>query len=362
MSAAPREKTSWLATSYEKLILDVALIVLAALCILLALNLIGGDAASSVRGSGVAQQEGITATEMDPAVWVEKDAAMRSPFQMTIQSNLMLVSQLRVYCVNPACEKPIAFNAAKCPFCQAAQPSREDIAGMDYDGDGMPDQFEKKFGLNPYDPGDAALDLDGDGFSNVEEFQNKTDPTDPEDHPSPAAKLRMVRMVVKPFFLRFQGVSELATGKSFLLNLRSADKSHFAKLGAVVEGYKVAAYDEASSILTLEKDGKSLQLKKNEPITAKEFIAALVSLLDGRQYQVRMNDAIDVKGRPHKVIDINPSHVLIEDEQTQKQIQVPPLTEEERMILRGISEPSAMQAEPGAVESAAAQFPPPAEP
>jgi hypothetical protein len=47
---------------------------------------------------------------------------------------------------------------------------------QDSDGDGMPDDWEKKHGLNPKDPSDAAKDADGDGYTNIEEFLNGTDP------------------------------------------------------------------------------------------------------------------------------------------------------------------------------------------
>jgi len=46
----------------------------------------------------------------------------------------------------------------------------------DGDGDGMPDEWEKKYGLNPADAADGAKDADGDGYTNVEEFLNDTDP------------------------------------------------------------------------------------------------------------------------------------------------------------------------------------------
>ncbi|MFO7990976.1 MAG: NosD domain-containing protein [Thermoplasmata archaeon] len=48
----------------------------------------------------------------------------------------------------------------------------------DIDGDGMPNLWEEKYGLDPYDPGDAGLDLDGDGLTNLEEYNKGTDPND----------------------------------------------------------------------------------------------------------------------------------------------------------------------------------------
>lgn len=50
-------------------------------------------------------------------------------------------------------------------------------APADSDHDGMPDIWEKTFGLKPGDPSDGAKDADGDGYTNVEEWLNGTDPT-----------------------------------------------------------------------------------------------------------------------------------------------------------------------------------------
>jgi pectate lyase len=46
----------------------------------------------------------------------------------------------------------------------------------DSDGDGIPDEWEKKYGLNPNDPADAAKDCNGDGYTNIEKYINGLDP------------------------------------------------------------------------------------------------------------------------------------------------------------------------------------------
>lgn len=47
----------------------------------------------------------------------------------------------------------------------------------DTDEDGMPDDWEKKYNLDPDDPTDAQKDLDKDGLINLDEYKFETDPT-----------------------------------------------------------------------------------------------------------------------------------------------------------------------------------------
>ncbi|UCE05591.1 MAG: SUMF1/EgtB/PvdO family nonheme iron enzyme [bacterium] len=46
----------------------------------------------------------------------------------------------------------------------------------DADSDGMPDEWERKYNLNPQFQNDNRDDPDGDGYTNVEEYLNATDP------------------------------------------------------------------------------------------------------------------------------------------------------------------------------------------
>ncbi len=50
---------------------------------------------------------------------------------------------------------------------------------MDTDGDGLPDWWEIRYGLNP-NVNDANLDLDADGLTNLQEFQKGTLPNNPD--------------------------------------------------------------------------------------------------------------------------------------------------------------------------------------
>lgn len=55
-------------------------------------------------------------------------------------------------------------------------PLQPGTVAVDSDHDGMPDEWERKHGLNPRDPADASADPDKDGYTNLEEFLNGTDP------------------------------------------------------------------------------------------------------------------------------------------------------------------------------------------
>lgn len=348
MSAAPRSRLGWLAQNYEKLLLMVVLVVLLLSAMYLVVRVGRGERSLTRDKWDESDVAPIMAQPLDREALDQQLAAVREPYQSGAFARQLMVSELRVTCVNPQCAKPIPYRAKTCPWpgCGQVQP---DIGDIDRDGDGMPDEYELAHGLNPFNPEDAMQDKDGDGFSNYEEFQSGTDPSDPQEFPSVLAKLRWRRVINRPFKLRFHGVNDMpGGGRLFLLNLRTLEKSYFVKEGDEVEGYTIVKFEEKiwtndrsqkvdESVLTLQKGTKLIPLVKNKPLTEYEWMASMVFLIDGTPYRVRVGDTIDLKGHKYKIIDIGRDGVKIRDTETdtKKDIPVGRLSDSEALQLGG---------------------------
>lgn len=328
MTGGPRERFAWLMAAYEKIILGVMLVILLLSAVVLLYRV--GRVSEQLKEAQwdkppaapkMAQPLDLTALE-------EARTRLIKPFQLDVRGQRLAVSELRVSCV--ACRKPIPYTATVCPFCGAAQPAIVDPEKLDSDGDGIPDRWESKYGMNPLDRTDAEGDLDGDGFSNLEEFAAGTDPMDPASSPPRAAKLRVARVYSEPFFLRFQGVNEIAPGVfQYQLNLRTLERTYFVKIGDKVLGFEVVGYQpdaKPQPIVQLQQGDKKINLVKGMAVQQEELVAQLMDLVDRRPIKARVGDVVKLGEEEYKVVDIRKSGVVIRDLRTDRDLQVPPLS------------------------------------
>ncbi len=95
-----------------------------------------------------------------------------------------------------AAEKtPDDSDSFKCPVCKDPQkkpnapfnPGEDIVSNIikrdDLDGDGIPNDVEKRFGLDPINKDDALMSLARDGFSNIYKYKNDFVLNDPQSHP-----------------------------------------------------------------------------------------------------------------------------------------------------------------------------------
>lgn len=124
-----------------------------------------------------------------------------SLMELSEKGESFLASESRVLC---ACGKAISSDTKAfpaCPSCGAKRQEEKKVV-LDTDGDGLPDEWEKKNKLNPNDASDAGADADGDGFTNFEEYKAGTDPQIKTDHPDYLDSLK-IELPLEETFMPF---------------------------------------------------------------------------------------------------------------------------------------------------------------
>lgn len=266
-----------------------------------------------------------------------------------------LASELRVFCSAgdaesgaKGCGLPIPFGLEKCPYCGAAQ-KKEEKPTFDTDGDGLNDDYEKKFGLNPNDASDAEGDLDGDGFTNFEEFEAKTDPSDPASHPDYLDSLRLELPLKQTYTdVMFTGANKTPNG----LKLNFKDPKHrndydrgiysvyageaIGKTGFIAKGYEQRtrkekmgggmekSVDVSEATIVRERDKKLVRLVLNARKTPTDIQAKLVYDRGGaKEFLVVPGQEIELNGSKYKISEIKKlakgASVTVESTQTGKQ-------------------------------------------
>ncbi len=280
-----------------------------------------------------------------PDAYNAASQSLAEPFQLdhaTWTNVLMFVPETRFNCRE--CRLPVHIEAANCPFCQT-EVEEPEPPNPDPDGDGMPTVWEERYGLDPFDPADAAKDNDNDGYTNLAEYKESTDPTDPDSRPAAVERLVLEKISGKRFGLRFNSRIKDASGNyKFGLNYRLPDgttKTDFAKIGDTVAGFTLKAYEEKmvqvekpfkrtadlSELTLTTEDGQTIVLVKGKARLHVELTAHLMlTLPDGsvKRQAVKKDEVFELDGVKHTVIaiDVAEGRVVIRDEQRGREIVV----------------------------------------
>ncbi len=209
-----------------------------------------------------------------------------------------LASEMRVFCAFCHVARVATTNA--CLACGKA-PEGETKVEYDTDHDGLPDEWETKYGLNPRDDSDAALDKDGDGYTNLEEFLAKTDPTDKASHPDDLDALKLMLPLdetLLPFV--FEKASPIPAGVRFFFRDPKM-RNDYGKLGmvySVVTGEQIGKTGWFAE--SYEKSDKKVKIQggKGETKTVDTSTATVVRKADGRKLKLTVGD------KKHQAVDV----------------------------------------------------------
>jgi hypothetical protein len=334
---ANRPGGSFAKRHFDKLALVGALAVLLSSAVVLVLQVASRKAVLD-SGASVASVDGIAATALDISNQMQRVEQLRNPFAVPQASQRMFVGELRVSCVK--CAKPISFEAMTCPFCSEAQPEGPSI-DRDSDGDGIPDAIERELGLNPADPSDAYADPDGDRFNNLLEYRHGSSHTNAASMPPLHTMLRLLRLQVEVFNMRFVSIVKGATGVDvFQLNMRDLRRTHLKKIGETAEGWTLDSYNAADPegpTLLLKRGDTVKRLVQGKVVPEESRTALVVNLLDPSKppLQLKKEEVFKLGGKAYKVVDISETRVVIRDQSTESEISVGLITAEDRRFIQG---------------------------
>ena len=361
MSPEAAKSGNWLARLYDRVLLVFGLIALLASAVYLLLS-INEEKDNIDEGNWSIPVHKRAAEPVEIGTYEQKNSSLTDPF-VSNTTNILMASEVRVYCVHGGCQMPIPYHAKICPYCAKIQP--EVTEDFDRDADQIPDEWEEEHGLDPYDPNDALADQDQDLFNNLEEYTGQTDPNDADSFPPVWVKLRLERAKVNPFPHLFQGVMKREDGDKYQLNPyneRVDDRTYFLAVGESIKGWTIKGYEPDAHdgpTLVLEKGEATMRLVKNKPGGGGEdWRAIVISMLDGERFQVRVQSKLNVKRFTYNVVDINMKRIIITDSETGEELTIPRITSlEAQELKRKLSRPSGARDGGGISRMPGARYP-----
>lgn len=317
-----KTKGNFLADYWHFLVLAVSLVALA-LGIVYMLSEFSIDADSAISDSLSQVDKKHTKTGVAEVDMTEYTAAYKATLtpgripEIAEGAASFLGPESRVFCEqgeagkDPSCGMPIPFGSKECPLCGAIQPGEVQANKADGDEDGLPDEWEKKYGLN-IAVNDANEDLDNDGFTNMEEFLAKTNPADAASHPPYVASLTVKPELISalvPFELK--RVVEIPTGTRFIFRDPTAVTIKYGKKVKGVDHECLIAKDkpEPAAIGTTGYTLKSFEKKT----VKKENKRVKGLMVDVVVYEIKTERDSDKKEVPFRYAEGSKSERAVVD-------------------------------------------------
>ena len=324
---ASQKKSAFLSEHYEKIVLVAMLAVLLASLVALLVSAGSSKAESAkfarrIRSLDSTERHNVTVV---PGLLFSaaRDAA-RASYAMSGTNVAFLVAPERVSCVK--CSQPIPIDADVCPWCNADQPDETVTIDetWDSDSDGIPDEWEKRFSLDPFSADDATLDPDNDGFTNLEEFQGGTDPRSAASHPPRFAFLRVRSIDVEPFPYGFNGSKMKGADGEYKFAVKDAHGrdwyvrkgQELAKTGFSLKEYSSAMEERKTSTgvrkmeiftLVFVKGDDQVVMKAGSKAESSIYKASFVCSKDAepKVYEAKRNESFDFDGETFTLVSVD---------------------------------------------------------
>ena len=323
---ASQKKSAFLTEHYDKLVLGAALAVLVASLVALLVGAGSSKAESAKFSRRIQALSGVERRNVEVVpglLFAAARESARSSYEMSGTNVAFLVAPERVSCVK--CAQPIPIDADVCHWCSAEQPSETVTVDetWDSDNDGIPDEWEKRFALDPFGD-DSQLDPDTDGFTNIEEFQAGTDPKDAGSHPARFAFLRVSSIDVEPFPYGFNGSKMKGADGGYKFAVKDATGrdwyvkkgQELAKTGFVLKDFSSAMEERKTSTgvrkmeiftLVFVKGDDQVVMKAGSKAESSIYKASFVCAKDAepRTYVAKRNETFDFDGDTFKLLSVD---------------------------------------------------------